>query len=64
MVRSILPVLIALSALVGTLAALGCSGSEGGSFILPDVEDVREVTGIEGGGARYFRLGGGADSGR
>ena len=47
--RSILPVLIALCVLVGTLAVLGCSGSEGGSFILPDVEDVREVTGIEDG---------------
>ena len=46
--RSILPVLIALCVLVGTLAVLGCSGSDSGSFILPDVEDVREVTGTDG----------------
>ena len=47
--RSIMPVLIALCVLVGTLAVLGCSGSDGGSFILPGVEDVRDVAGTGGG---------------
>ena len=43
--RSILPVLVMWCALVGAFAVLGCSGSGSGSFILPDVEDLREVTG-------------------